>query len=692
MKERGPASGIRRSGLPRVGIAALVLVALAIVPGCDFLDGGLRIGNLVKVVGTGVEGLNVRDVPGGDILSTVPDGWVFEILSGPETAQIGGIAYKWWQVGDEEYDFPGLGGWVAERYLERVSRATLKPHSENRRFLDSQKAVLDAIDRANEYVENYQDYPEWYDPDLGYLCLKFVRMSYAVPLELSYESAREALDALNAQGLFYSAAESWNPPPGALVFFESNRSPQYDHVGLFLGSRKAAHVEGDGWAHSRDLGYIVQREYIDEYLGWAYPPEEWLPETPGTDQWTTFIGSPKNDAAHSIAVDADGNAYVAGYSFGSWGTPNGAFNGGADAFVAKLDSSGALVWNTFLGSGSDDSAEAVSVDASGNVYVSGWSEGNWGTGTSLNSYAGGQDAFVAKLSSSGVLLWYTFLGASALDTGSGIRVDGSGDMYVSGTSHAPWGTPINGHNGSGDAFVARLSSSGTLLWNTFMGSSNDDAGESVAIDVAGNVYVAGTSSATWGTPERHHAGGEEAFVAKFDNGGALVWNTFLGSSSDDYGMALDEDGTGSVCVTGRSWATWGMPVSSYAGGRDAFAAKLGSNGLLIWNTFMGSSDKDSGLGIDVGVGGTVHVTGHSWASWGTPEEPYTGSRDAFVAELSSDGNKLWSTFMGSSDREGGFAITVDQSGSVCVAGMSCAPWGEPVSSFSGGIDAFAAKF
>ncbi|MCA9182083.1 MAG: SBBP repeat-containing protein, partial [Planctomycetales bacterium] len=145
--------------------------------------------------------------------------------------------------------------------------------------------------------------------------------------------------------------------------------------------------------------------------------------------WNTFLGGSGADYAQSIAVDSSGNVYVAGYSTATWGSPVRAFGGGGqDGFVAKLSSSGSLTWNTFLGGGGTDSAYGVVADVSGNVYVTGSSAATWGS--PLQAFAGGSDAYVAKLNSSGSLTWSTFLGGAGNDTGADIAVDSSGNVYI----------------------------------------------------------------------------------------------------------------------------------------------------------------------------------------------------------------------------------------------------------------------
>jgi hypothetical protein len=362
--------------------------------------------------------------------------------------------------------------------------------------------------------------------------------------------------------------------------------------------------------------------------------------------WHTFMGSSDNDyVLGCIALDNGGNVYVTGYSEATWGSSVNAYAGAKDAFAAKLNSSGVRQWHTFTGSDSDDYGHGVGLDGSGNVYVTGYSEATWGK-SPLNAHAGGYDAFAAKLNSNGALQWNTFMGSASADYGYGIAVDSSGNLHVTGKSEIAWGSsPVNAHAGGWDAFVARLNTSGALQWNTFMGNSNTQEGWGIALDGGGNVYVTGLSFYSWGSPVNAHAGVRNAFAAKLNSSGARLWHTFMGGpdSDDGYGIALD--GSGNIYVVGRSIATWGSPVNPHAGGGDfdAFAAKLNNSGTLLWSTFMGSTSGDQGWGIASSDRGDVYVTGESYATWGSPVNPHAGGGypDAFAAKLKATGGLGW---------------------------------------------------
>jgi Beta-propeller repeat/Viral BACON domain len=408
--------------------------------------------------------------------------------------------------------------------------------------------------------------------------------------------------------------------------------------------------------------------------------------------WNTFHGSSEDEWVGSIAVDGNGNTYITGASEATWGSPVNGFAGIEDAYVAKIDRNGQLVWNTFLGSASDyDFGYGIAVDSNGNVYIAGESYATWST--PVNNHAGGDDAFVAKLNSNGVLQWHTFMGSPNNDTSFSIVVDNSGNLYISGISTDQWGAPVNNHAGDDDAFAAKLNNSGVLQWNTFMGCPCNDTGFDIAIANNGDLYIVGGSESQWGTPVNNHAGFYDAFVTKLDNDGILLWNTFMGSWDDDMAWSIDIDSNNNTYISGESFDTWGGPVNNFTGDSDAFVVKLNSSGTLQWNTFLGSTDDDSGYSVALDNGGFVYVAGRSKAGWGSPVSPYVGNRDAYVAQLDNNGALLKHAFLGSLLQDWGGAIAVDANRNVYFAGDSEASWGSPVNPFNGlyELDTFLAK-
>jgi hypothetical protein len=380
----------------------------------------------------------------------------------------------------------------------------------------------------------------------------------------------------------------------------------------------------------------------------------------GVRQWNTFLGGSDWDFGGDIALDSDGNIYVIGTSKSTWGTPVDEFAGYYDVFVAKFNNAGVLQWNTFLGSDGDDSGSGIGLDANGNVYVTGQSLSTWGT--PLNPHGG--DAFLAKLNSTdGTLQWNTFFGADGeTDASHGIAVTPAGSIFITGNSDSPWGTPVHGHraNDFDDIFVAKINSDGALQWNTFWGGATSDSGYGIGLDQSENVYITGQSWKSWGTPINPYVGGiTDAFVMKLDTNGSLQWNTFLGGNKDDSGLDIKADHLGNIYVVGYSESTWGNPMNPFGGYYDAYVARLNTDGVTLQNTFLGGPGDEEGRGLAL-ANEQVYITGNSSTNWGNPLVPYNDVVDAFVAKV----NFLTTTVVKSVGAQDGWVLESSETSGV----------------------------
>ena len=401
----------------------------------------------------------------------------------------------------------------------------------------------------------------------------------------------------------------------------------------------------------------------------------------GAYQWHTFYGSGVGDEGQGIAVDGNGNIYVAGYSIAAWNGPSGqiplnAFTGGSDTsniFVLSLNSSGAYQWHTFYGSGIDDEGQGIVVDSNANVYVTGYSTGPWNGPSGqapINAFndinsSGILNIFVLSLNSSGAYQWHTFYGSGIADEGQGIAVDRNANVYVTGDSLGTWNGPsgqlpvnaFSGSSGISNIFVLSLNSSGAYQWHTFYGSGIDDEGQGIVVDSNANVYVTGYSSGTWNGPSGQapinpFPGSSGAayppstiFVLSLNSSGTYQWHTFYGSGIADDGQGIAVDSSANVYVTGYSSGSWNgpsgqAPLNTFAGGSgtpDIVILNLSSGGAYQWHTFYGAGYGDEGQGIAVDSSGNVDVTGWSDSTWGgdnPPLNPFVGGfSDIFALQL-----------------------------------------------------------
>jgi pimeloyl-ACP methyl ester carboxylesterase len=403
--------------------------------------------------------------------------------------------------------------------------------------------------------------------------------------------------------------------------------------------------------------------------------------------------------------------------------PDTSYNGGDyDAFVAKVNPSGTgLVYAGFLGGSDIDEGNSIAVDADGNAYVTGGTiSRNFpavvGPDTSHN---GDYDAFVAKVNPSGTGLVYAgFLGGSDIDWGNSIAVDADGNAYVTGRTDSRNFPAVVGpdtsYNGSRDAFVAKVNPSGTgLVYAGFLGGSNWDVGSDIAVDADGNAYVTGRTDsrnfpAVVGPDTSYNGGDYDAFVAKVNRSGtALLYAGFLGGSDIDWGNSIAVDADGNAYVTGGTLssdfpAVVGPDTSYNVGNHDAFVAKVNPSGTgLVYAGFLGGSNWDVGSDIAVDADGNAYVTGGTLSSDFPavvgPDTSYNGSRDAFVAKVNRSGTALlYAGFLGGSDRDWGSSIAVDAAGNAYVTGYTGSrnfpTRAGPDTSYNGGdYDAFVVK-
>jgi putative cell wall-binding protein len=303
------------------------------------------------------------------------------------------------------------------------------------------------------------------------------------------------------------------------------------------------------------------------------------------------------DYVEGVAVDGFGNVIVAGYADGA--LPGQTAAGGYDGFVRKYDTAGGVLWTAQFGSAGGDLVEGVAVDGSGHIYVAGATTGTLPGQTS----AGGLDGFVRKYDAAGGVRWTDQFGTVGWDFVEGVVVDGSGNVIVAGRTEGtlPGQTPAGGYDG----FVRKYDAAGVVLWTAQFGTVGGDAVNGVAVDGSGHIYVAGSTGGT--LPGETSAGGYDGFVRKYDAAGGVRWTDQFGSVDVDvvYGVAVD--GSGNVIVAGRTEGT--LPGQTSAGGYDGFVRKYDAAGVVQWTDQFGTAGLDDVSGVTADGSGNIYVGG-----------------------------------------------------------------------------------
>jgi len=447
--------------------------------------------------------------------------------------------------------------------------------------------------------------------------------------------------------------------------------------------------------------------------------------------YSSFLGGSGADQAYGIAVDSAGSAYVAGSTtstdFPTVNKIQGPGELGADAFITKISADGSTkIYSTYLGTVQDDHATAIAVDAQGDAYVAGdTSSSSFPLVKPLQKTAA--PSFVAKLNPAGnALLFSTFFGAGDMNINA-IALDTGGNAYITGYTDStsfPTVNPVQpklapNATGSGpayDAFVSKISSDGSLLiYSTFLGGNGMDIGLGIAVDPNGNMYVTGTTLSTNfptmnaldSTNKGNASNYRTGFVTKINaSGSAFVYSTYLGGSGIDLANAIAADAAGNAYITGATESV-DFPVANaleptYPFSQQAFVTVINPSGsAYVYSTYLGGEGFSQAYGIAVNSAGQAWVTGQTqssnWPMVNPLQTPKGGFNAVFVTEFSADGSSLlFSTILtGTTGSSQANAIALDATGNAYVAGVVSSKDFPTVNPFQGAIgggnDAFVLK-
>jgi hypothetical protein len=358
----------------------------------------------------------------------------------------------------------------------------------------------------------------------------------------------------------------------------------------------------------------------------------------GVEQWTRQLNTHSAlfkppQSAMGVAVDAGGNIYVTGnMEYGEENVRVKGSSSGIDAFLTKFDTNGNILWTRMLGSNGADYGTDVALDIYGNIYISGYTDGDMNGQDTKNG--SGYDMFVAMYDSNGGFRWVNQLDINGDDYGWGIAVDTIGHIYISGTTGTTSDQVRTKGSPSRDMFLASYNNAGLLEWVRSLGANYIYSYISRVAVGGDGIYVTGTTMDN--LDGNHSTSTYDMFLTKYNYAGFKQWTRQLGGNSSDYGVNVAVDADGFIYVTGNAASN---PFEGFSpqGKDDVFLTKYDSSGNKLWTQMFGGNSYDYSMGV-AAAGGYVFLTGATFSSY-FDGNSQIGNYDAFLMKYDSNGNR-----------------------------------------------------
>ncbi len=400
-----------------------------------------------------------------------------------------------------------------------------------------------------------------------------------------------------------------------------------------------------------------------------------LHPVPGWADMVTYVGGSEDDWIYGVEVDREGNLYVVGKTY-SRDFPclpiNGVRGDLYDAFVMKLDHRGRVLYSYCIGGSGNDWALDLAMDEEGDLYITGMtSSKDFPLIKPFQDRFGGglADAFVIKLKgATGKLVYSSYLGGNDDDRGHAIAVGKDGRVFVTGrtfSDNLP-SSPFKREKGW-DAFLAGISRDGRLYYFTYIGGGGYDVGNDVAMGRDGRIYITGATTSR-DFPCRDRSLGWDAFVMEVDTEKGMLYSTCIGGSGEDGGFGISVGPAGRAYITGRT-SSMDFPLLTPAqrdrrGRVDAFVTILDPSGDLLYSTYIGGSGVDWGYALTLD-GSYLHVVGMtSSPDFPGASTPFKGLYDIFYARLTLSKKRFSSRLMGGGGEDRPFDVKISKDGVV----------------------------
>ena len=462
-------------------------------------------------------------------------------------------------------------------------------------------------------------------------------------------------------------------------FISTNRSllsPVYDSSAIILLKFKITIDESfTGILEDRDSNYIDNN---NEFLAIDF---------------NILFDAKFDDFGCAIEVDSSNNIIITGNTessnFPVLNAYDDTLNGDFDIFVAKLSDNGSLIWCTYFGGNSDDLVFDVALDSFDNIIISGHTfSKDFPTKSAYDeSFNGIHDVFITKFSNSGSLLWSTYFGGEDIDFCSKIAIENNDNIVLIGNTESidfptkyAYDNTKNGYQDD-DVFIAKFSNEGVLIWSTYFGGMWTDYGRAVVIDSENNIIITGATYSydfpTLNAYDQYYHGHYDVFLSKFSNSGSLIWSTYIGGVETDAARDIVTDSADNIIITGKAlsfnYPAFNAYDTSFNGISDAFVTKFSTNGNLLWSTFLGGTDTEYSESVAVDSADNLLIVGFTYSNdfpmLNTFQDTNNGDRDCFITIMNSGGYLRSSSYFGSLEKDNCNDIKMDNDGDIVVTGF-----------------------
>ncbi len=380
--------------------------------------------------------------------------------------------------------------------------------------------------------------------------------------------------------------------------------------------------------------------------------------------WEKCLGGSQPDEGAGIVHTTDGGFAVVGSTQSNDDQVVG-HHGGEDGWVVKLNSVGVLQWQKCLGGTSTDVLNAIIQTSDGGYAAAGWTYSSDGD---VSGNHGGGDAWVVKLNDTGGIQWQKCLGGSGGDEAYSIIQTSDGGFAVAGNTTSD-DDEVSGNHGNDDVWVVKLNDTGAILWQKCLGGSNNDEARSILQNADGGFTIAGYTSSSDGDVSGNHGGGD-AWVVEINDTGAVEWQDCLGGTSDDEAFSIISTSDGGFAVAGYTNSNDG-DVSGYFGNQDIWVVKLDLSGGIEWQKCLGGSQEDWAYSIIQTTDGGYAVAGLTYSDNDEVSGNF-GTKDGleWVVKLNDTGAVQWQKCLGGTEGDVAQSIIQIPGGDFVVAGTT----------------------